>query len=537
VRDRRYALLAALIAIAAFLPALWSGFVYDDHRFYEGNPHLSHASILWRAFADPVCQTADGTEAGLWRPLRTLSFAFDHALFGDSAVGPHAVNVLLHGAGAACLFALLRRLGAGAWAALAGAALYALHPAQAETVAWISSRGDLLAMAGVLGALVAAHDERPRTALALGTAALLAKEQAVVWPALAFVAARMSGRTLSESARRALAPAIAVVVFVGIRHALLAEPTQQGGLGEGHAGLRDLAAMFGHQAWYAVFPVGTLFDWQMPAHELPLPAAIVFIAASAAAVWRPTRLPVLWFAVALVPTLFIQAFMPLNILVADRFLLFALPALAIGGARAWDRGAAAPVVAGVLCLGALTEAQIPVWRSDVTLWTRTADRVPGHPRANHWLGLESLRAGDLTDAVERLHVAAEADPGSAKTRFHYASALERQGKTTNDPAMLMDACAEYQQAAALCADPRAEGAPEIRPLALVAAVFTAVVGGEDEIGAGGVRRLLAVPRPPVPERVRDAWESRIESLALAAEVHALLGKDVAAQVREWGRLP
>jgi hypothetical protein len=295
--------------------------------------------------------------------------------------------------------------------------------------------------------------------------------------------------------------------------------------------------MFGHQAWYAAFPVGTLFDWQMPAHELPLPAAIVFITAAAAALWRPTRLPVLWFSVALVPTLFIQAFMPLNILVADRFLLFALPALAIGAARAWDRGAAAPVVAGVLCFGALTEVQMPVWRSEETLWTRTVERVPGHPRANHWLGLEAMRAGDLAGAVARLRTAAESDPGGAKARFDLARALEALGRSTKDTDMLISACAEYQRAAVLCADPRAEGAAEIRPIALVSAVFTALIGAEDELGAAGVRRLLASPRPAVPDTARGPWTSRIESIALAAEVHALLGPEVAAKVREWGRLP
>src|SRR5204863_1955613 len=133
-------------------------------------------------------------------------------------------------------------------------------------------------------------------------------------------------------------------------------------------------------------PVGSVFDWQMPPAACPWPAALVAVAAIAAAAWRPTRVPALWFLAALAPTLFLQAFVPLNILVADRFLLFALPALAYGLARAVRAFRAAPAVAGVLCRGALTETAIPAWRSDESRWGHTAGTVPGHARATQWLG-------------------------------------------------------------------------------------------------------------------------------------------------------
>jgi hypothetical protein len=180
VRDRVFAALVAAVAAAAFLPALSFGFVYDDHRFLAENDNLTGASVVWRAFADPACQTADATYAGLWRPLRTLSFALDRALFGQRAWGPHAVNVVLHSAAAAALFALLRRIGAGVTAACAGAVLYALHPVQVECVAWVSSRGDLLAAALLFSSTALDLSGSRRWALALGAAALFAKEQAVV---------------------------------------------------------------------------------------------------------------------------------------------------------------------------------------------------------------------------------------------------------------------------------------------------------------------------------------------------------------------
>lgn len=538
MRDRTWAALAALAAAAAFLPALAGGFVYDDHRFYADNAALGHASILWRAFGDPVCQTSDGTEAGLWRPLRTLSFALDRSLFGDGALGPHAVNLVLHGAATACVFGLLRRFAAAPFAAFLGALLYAFHPAQTECVAWISSRGDLLAALFVWSAILADLGDRRKTALALGAAALLSKEQAVVWPVLAFLASRLAGRDLAAAARRALAPAVVVVIFLAVRHSVLAEPTQQGGLGHGAARGPQIAAMLGHQAWYTFIPAGGLFDWQMPPGECPWPAALVACAALAAAVWRPTRLPALWFLAALVPTLFLQAFMPLNILVADRFLLFALPALAIAGARGVSsRCGAVPASAAVLCLGALTQAAIPVWTDDDTLWRTTADRVPGHARANHWLGAAALRRGEFDEAVTRLAAAAAADPFSAKTRFHLGAAREAHGRRAKDPKELIDAFGDYTAAAQLCADPRTEGPAEIRPLALAAAADVALAGGVDEFGAEAVRTLVSSPRPAVPEAIREAWERRIESLARSAEVNPLLGSDFAGRVRAWGTLP
>lgn len=524
--------------MAAFLPALGGGFVYDDHRFFEGNAALGDASILWRAFADPVCQTADGTESGLWRPLRTLSFALDRALFGEGALGPHAVSLVLHGAGTGCVFLLLSRFAAAPRAAFLGALLYALHPAQTECVAWISSRGDLLAALFLWAALLADLGGRGGTSLALGAAALLSKEQAVVWPVLAFLASRTAGRGSAESARRALAPLAVVSAYLALRWTILAEPTQEGGLLLGPARGPQIAAMLGHQAWYTSLPVGGLFDWQMPPGVCPWPVAIAALAALAAAAWRPARPPALWFLAALVPTLFVQAFMPLNILVADRFLLFALPALALAGARAAaSRGGAIPAVAAVLCLGALTQAAIPVWRDDDALWRTTAERAPGHARANHWLGTAALQRGEFEEAVRRLAVAADADPGGAKTRFHLGAAREAHGRATKDPQELIDAFREYETAARLCDDPRAESPDEIRPLALAAAADVALVGGVDEFGAVAARSLLASPRPPVPERIRGAWERRIESLARSAEANPLLGTDFAARVRAWGRLP
>jgi hypothetical protein len=521
----------------AFSPAAASGFVYDDHGFYSGNSALVRPSIVWRAFVDPSCQRDNDVDAGLWRPLRTLSYALDRAVFGGGAVGPHAVNVGLHAASTGLLFLLLRRFGIGTIAALAGALLFGLHPAQTECVAWLSSRGDVLAMALVFAAILLDLSGRAGLALAAGAAALLSKEQAVVWPALAFVAFLLAGSAPRDAARRLIGPAVLVAAFLVARRFVGIENAQDGGLGLGRAGLPQIASMLGHQVWYSLLPVGSLFDWQMPWDVHPFPVVLAGLGAVAALAWRPTHLAALWFLAALVPTLFVQAVLPLNIAVCDRWLLFALPALAIVAAKTVDRVGPAPAFVGALAFVALTETQIPVWRSDATLWTRTAERIPGHPRANHWLGMDAIERRDFAEAVARLRLSE-----STKGKFHLACALDALGRTTRNATTMMEAHKTYREADRLYdVDARAEGRAGLEPLARIGSVDAALLysafSQDDEFGAERLKELLAKPRPTVIGDAAQGWNLRIESISASAAANPSLGPAWAERVRQWGRLP
>lgn len=536
MRDRAWAGAAAATAGVAFAPAARSGFVYDDHGFYAGNPALVEPSILWRAFADPSCQRDNGIDPGLWRPLRTLSYAIDRALFGGGSVGPHVVNIVLHAASTALLFLLLRRFGIGALAAFSGALLFALHPAQTECVAWLSSRGDVLAMALVTAAILLDLSGRGALALAAGAAALLAKEQAVVWPALAWISARLAGRDARDAARRLVGPAVVVAAFLAAREFVGITNTQAGGLGHGSAGAPQIASMLGHQVWYALLPVGALFDWQMPWNVHPWPVVLAGLAALAALAWRPSRLAALWFLAALVPTLFLQAVMPLNIAVCDRWLLFALPALAIAGATAVERVGPAPAIVASVAFLALTHTTIPDWRSDATLWARTAERVPGHPRANHWLGMDAIRRRDFAEAVARLRLS-----DSTMGKFHLACALDALGRTTRDAATMREAHETYREAdRRYDSDARAEGRAGLEPLARVGAVDAAMLysafSQDYAFGADRLEELLASRRPDVIGDAAEGWRLRVDSVARSAEANPLLGPAAAERARAWGRL-
>jgi len=123
-----------LATLAAYWPVLRAGFIWDD------DGHVTRAGLrslhgLWE-----IWFRVGATQQ--YYPLLHSLFWFEHALWGDSALGYHLVNVLLHATGA-CLFAqVLRRLDIpGAWTA---ALIFAVHPVGVESVAWISEQKNTL---------------------------------------------------------------------------------------------------------------------------------------------------------------------------------------------------------------------------------------------------------------------------------------------------------------------------------------------------------------------------------------------------------
>ena len=112
---------------------------YDDQQNIYENPvvqqGLSLAAVGW-AFTH--------TQVANWIPLTTLSHMLDCQLFGLRAGGHHLVNVFWHAAAAVLLFLVLRRMTGRLWRSAFVAAVFAIHPLRAESVAWVSERKDVL---------------------------------------------------------------------------------------------------------------------------------------------------------------------------------------------------------------------------------------------------------------------------------------------------------------------------------------------------------------------------------------------------------
>ncbi|HRI89988.1 MAG TPA: hypothetical protein PK869_17065, partial [Candidatus Hydrogenedentes bacterium] len=179
------ALVVGLLAFALFAPTIPYGFTgYDDNDYVTDNPYvqrgISGESIVW-AFTTG--------HAANWHPITWLSHAFDWQISGKNPWMHHATNVCLHAVNAALLFLLLYRCTGALWPSFFVAALFAVHPLNVQSVAWVAERKNVLStFFGLLSLLAYARYSRTKSApayaasLALLACGLMSKPMLVTWP-------------------------------------------------------------------------------------------------------------------------------------------------------------------------------------------------------------------------------------------------------------------------------------------------------------------------------------------------------------------
>ena len=129
-------LLLVLGTVLAYRPAWNGGFLWDDDIHVTNNRMLVEAGGLKQIWTSP--------DSPQYYPMVFTSFRLERGLWGLNPTGYHWVNLLLHATSAVLVWRVLRLLSVpGAWLA---AAMFALHPVNVESVAWISQRKNILAM-------------------------------------------------------------------------------------------------------------------------------------------------------------------------------------------------------------------------------------------------------------------------------------------------------------------------------------------------------------------------------------------------------
>lgn len=434
----RVAALAGVTAVAAALgiygPALRGALISDD-LFLLTAPEIQ--SLTWAnlvAILDPTGRVAE-TYVN-YSPVHALGHALEIQVFGAETFGHHVVNVVLHALNACLLAALFVSTRIGRVAALVGGALFLVHPANVEAVAWISQLKTTLAFTLALGALLA-HARRPVAATVMFGLALLCKPHAAfALPVLAAFEWTGVRRADPEDPPRWRWVGVWAVVFAGF--ALLELPLFFAAGRHDLHGLEDapwvhLRTTVAIAARYLV--MAATGRGVSAVHEPPLAAMVsdgwwlagaVALAALAWRLWvtlRARRVEAaywIWAAAAFAPVS--QVFPFLN-LMADRYLYFILPgligaslltaeaALARLGAGARRRLAARVLVAAaavaMVFFAAASHRRAQIWRHYDAYLVDAAVNYPDGITAHVLRAKGAARSGDVDAAVAALRAARE----------------------------------------------------------------------------------------------------------------------------------
>ncbi|NQT94247.1 MAG: tetratricopeptide repeat protein [Lentisphaerae bacterium] len=425
--------LIILLTLAAFWPAMRAGFIWDDDRYVTANPLVQSNDGLSRIWFS--------SEPMDYYPVTFSSFWLEWRLWEHRPAGYHAVNVLLHAACALILWLLLRRLRIpGAWLA---ALLFAVHPINVETVAWISQRKNTLGMLFFLLTAMGYQDWH-RTgrfgsyagALLLFALSLMSKPLAVMFPFM--IVAYDWWRNPRRLARgvAAAVPFLLVAVLYGMMTVIFQATHSIQGEAVGPATVAGRLLVPGRALlFYAaktVWPFGlspVYPEWHMDqfsaATVLPTLAVVllaVLFLLNLSRWGRPALFALVFFVLMLFPVLgiFDVGFMFYS-MVADHWVYPALPALfvpfAYGVAKMHRRGPGlrwmltVGATALVLFLGVLSYRQCRIYENKKTLFTHTVERNPSAWVAHLWLGNLAFSDRDLVEAEARYREALRLRPG------------------------------------------------------------------------------------------------------------------------------
>ena len=460
-RSLRAAGVLSLLAATLLVHAPRSAeFAYDDGEFVVANQSIRSPTEALRAMLLPF--PPEQPERALYRPLTNLSYAVDHAVWGERALGFHVTNLALYCA-TVLLVALLSAVYLGAGFAFAVALLFALHPVHCEAVDSVAGRSEILALLFGLASLLlflraARRPVRRNLALAASTLAYalacLSKESgAMLLPVLA-AHALVLGPPEERGWRARLLPLRAHVVvllaYLVLRGAVLGRFSPEDAVLRGEdlaTRLYTIGTVFLVDLRLLVWPsleVDFFYQAALPIPERPTAAALLGLAlllaagiGSLALARRhfraglhddATRRRVRATALAAL-TFFFASWLPtshvfdIGALVAERFLfapslgflvlavLAARHALArIPGPSARRAAALGALAALSLVWGVRSHARAAEWRDPVRLWTAAARSLPRDLRVLTNLAAVHLERGELGPARAALERAREIDP-------------------------------------------------------------------------------------------------------------------------------
>ena len=507
---------------------------YDDPDYVVNNSHLQ-MGITW----ETLTWALTATEQSNWHPLTWLSHALDCQLFGLNAGGHHWMSLAIHVLNTVILFLLLWRTTGAPGRSLLVAALFALHPLNVESVAWIAERKNVLSTLFFLLTMGAygwyARNPAVRRYLVvtlLFVLGLASKPMVVTlpfvlllldfWPlqriknwstpSPVFAAPQqaVSRLLLEKLPLLALSAGSAAITLVAQGQTVI--PTQLLPLG---VRLENALYASGMYLLKAVWPVHLSLIYPHPGRTLeiwqPALAALTILAVSLVAWKRRLSEPYLvvgwlWFLGTAVPVIgVVQVGMQV---IADRyayvpligvFLIFVWEAGNLAdrfGLTLWPRIMAATLVLAGMSF--MTWRQIGYWRSDAEVWIHALQVTKDNPVAEHALATNLLESGRYQEGMTHLRKYARLEPLDA-------DAQARVGADSMDHGRLPEAIDNFEAAiraqAVLAKYGLAAMAP--RGLALTYAnlgVIHSQLGDETNADAD-IRKALDTDAPTVEQMI------------------------------------
>lgn len=456
-------LLLAVALLLSYAPAISGGFIWDDDDYVTHNATLRSVAGLLAIWLDPRATPQ-------YYPLVHTSFWIEYRCWGLQPAGFHLVNVLLHGLNSLLLWGLLRRLGLPG-AAIA-AVLFAFHPVQVESVAWITERKNtlsacfyLLAARCYLAWAMPERAGRPRSGsgwigLSMSylcfAAALLSKSVTCTLPAGLLLVLWWRRGTLRRRDLFALSPMFVLGVAYGLLTIRL-ERIHVGAEGqEWNFTWAQHLLIAGRALWFyplkVLWPMDLAFiyprwnvdptapvQWMYPAAWLTLLTTLLLLRRRFGG---GALLAALLYTGALFPALgFFNVYPMRYSFVADHFAYHALiPVWALAGALlartadAWSprrlrwavvRGGSASLLIG---LASLTFLQSSRYTDLKTLWQTNIRVAPAAWMPYSNLGILVAREGRMEEAIWLFRRAIEIHPHYAEAHYNLGTALLMLGR-------------------------------------------------------------------------------------------------------------
>lgn len=460
--NRRQALLGVVVIAAAiaaaYFPALRAGFVWDDDTFLTANPLIKAPDGLHRLWL-----SNQGID--YW-PLTSTTLWLEWRAWGLNPLGYHATNLALHLSCTLSLWWVLWRLRVpGSFLA---ALIFAVHPVNVESVAWITQRKNLVAMFfALLSILAFLQGDRDRAepgtplrrpglwyacSLAAFALAMLGKTSVALLPIVLLGCLAWKRRLVLRDFLR-LAPFVAVSAALTVVTLEFQRRAMDGAAR--HAGAIERILGAAAALWFyllkALAPVHLSFIYPRwivrpgdPRWWVPLLGAV----ALTLALWRRRRhgsraLLFAWgfFCVALLPALGLTdfGFMKYS-LVGNHYEHLAIIGVIAPAAAGWEiwrrraavaSGAAWPLAAAaavVLTFGALTWRQCETYRDAETLYRATLRANPAAWMAHNNLGILLAEKGRTAEAMGHFEAAVQLNPDWPEAHSNLGMVLQQAGR-------------------------------------------------------------------------------------------------------------